>query len=425
MENIISFNLGNPTNVALGKEYEITEGAMRARKSSHPELYEKNVRDFRLKYEPFISLKDYNLEKETDYKSEDVLNRKLTGAIIDRNTNEVGVPVNLNEMLFAKEQLRKFNEPSVISFSNFKGGVGKSLTAINIATTLSNYDFKVLLVDFDLQGNTTSMFDLHRYKKNDEIDLEINKLEELYDMEASDFKYTIVDLMAEAGKEKLPEMVREAIININDKTNTIGRLDILPNSCSIENVLKFEDIDKYLRNYGNINKSLDEVLSFVKYDYDFVIIDTPPSISLPLRVSAMASDYFIIVLTADKMAKDGIAPFLVPIKMQREAYKREKGKDISVLGGILNKYQGAIKIQQDNKDHLSDTLPINVGKANLGEGTLFNQNIKLSKALTQAQHSSGSVLVDNPSDPLVRDYFNLAEEIVDRVILEKALRLSK
>lgn len=165
------------------------------------------------------------------------------------------------------------------------------------------------------------MFNLYRDKlqsvkdkeiQTKKIDMDLatsNKIDELYDFDNSDFKYTIVDLLASIQKENIKDMAEEAIINLNDKVNTIGKLDIIPNASNIENALKFEDIEKYIRNYGNTNKVLDDILSLIKDEYDFIIIDTPPSISLPLRMSTMATDYFIILLTPDKMAKDGIAPF--------------------------------------------------------------------------------------------------------------------
>lgn len=263
------------------------------------------------------------------------------------------------------------------------------------------------------------MFDLYRYKKDKKIDLQINKIDELYDLENSDFKYTIVDLMAEVENDNIETMVKDGIINLNHKVKTAGQIDIIPNSCSIENALKYEDIDKVLKTYGNVNKVLDEILSYVKDDYDFVIIDTPPSISLPLRMSIMATDYFIISLTADKMARDGIAPFLVPIEMHKKTYRKEKGKDIVVLGGIINKFQKNINIQRTNKDIINEDLYINTDSSDLGSAQLFNQVIKLDNVLNESQYDTGSVLVYNPTHELVRDYFNLTIEILDAIIIDK------
>lgn len=417
MKNLICGSLAKPINEKIAKALGVHESTVRHRQKNSPEVFEENLLEYRFKKSPFISLSDYNKAKQTEFKEEDVLNHFLPG--IKNKDETVLLPTVLEEMLFSINELKKTQGSNVISLSNFKGGVGKSSTAINIATTLSFFGLKVLLVDLDIQGNTTSMFDIYRYKKFAKVDLQINKIDELYDLEKSDYKYTIVDLMTEIENDDIENMIKEGIVNLNDKVKTIGKLDILPNSCNIENALKFEDMDKYLRNYGNTNKALDEVLSYVKNDYDFVIIDTPPSISLPLRMSIMATDFFIITLTADKMAKDGIAPFLVPIEMHKKAYKKEKGKDIVVLGGVLNKYQDNSNIQKNNKEIIDQNLLVNTSNSDLGEARLFEQIIKHSNILNEAQYETGAVLVYQPTNEIVRDYFNLCLEIIDRIIINK------
>lgn len=423
MSDLLTGYLSKPTNEKIGKFFKVRESTIRERKKQNLSTFEQNLREYRLKIEPFISIEDYNLENDTDFKPEQVLNKEIPG-ILNRD-GSVLVPTVLEDILSLITELKKTPGCNVISLSNYKGGVGKTTVGVNIGVILSFFGFKVLFVDGDLQGNTTSMFNLYRYKKFDHIDLEINKIEDLYNLEGSDFKYTVVDLMAEAGKDKLEQMVKDSIINLNHKTKTNGRIDIIPNSCNIENVLKFEDIDKHLRAFGNVNKALDEVLSYVKNDYDFVIIDTPPDISLPLRMAAMASDYFIIPLTADKMGRDGIAPFFVPIEMQKDIYRREKGKDIVILGGVLNKYQENSNVQKNNKDFIDKTLQVNSENANLGNTGLFEQTIKYSNAFNEAQYQTGSILIDNPTNELVRDNFNLTIEIIDKIIIDKRFKNKK
>lgn len=427
--DLIIGSLAKPTNGSIGKICNVTEAAIRYRQNNSPEEFEDNIRKYRMGKSPFIPLDDYNTEMKTKYVSEDVLNGTIPGIL--NKDGSILLPTTLNDMLSALKELDKFKGCKVISPANFKGGVGKTSSVVNLATTLAFFGKNVIIVDFDIQGNTTSMFDLYRDKLESvkekertsrKIDMDLafsNKLEELYDFERSDYKYTIVDLLAAIQKDDIKEMVNEAIINLNDKVNTIGRLDILPNASNIENALKFEDIEKYLKNYGNTNKVLDDVLSLVKENYDFVIIDTPPSISLPLRMSTMATDYFVLLLTPDKMAKDGIAPFLVPIEMNRATYLKEKGKEITVLGGILNKYQKNSKIQQANKSSIDEDLLITTENAELGNARLFEQHIKLDNVLNEAQFQTGSVLVYNPTHELVRDYFNLTLEIVDSIIIDK------
>ena len=90
---------------------------------------------------------------------------------------------------------------------------------------------------------------------------------------------------------------------------------------------KSEQLDRILNVYGKQTKRLMIFFKLCKNDYDFILIDTPPTIKQELRMSAMASDYFIIVLTPDKMSKDGIEPFIAPIERHQAAYKKKKEKE--------------------------------------------------------------------------------------------------
>lgn len=428
MELIIG-ELFKPSNKSIGNVHNVTEAAMRYRQNNSPAEYNDDIRKYRMAKAPFIPLTDYNIEMKTKHTNDDVLNGLIPG-ILSQN-NEPLLPTMLAGFQYSLNTLKKFGGCNVISFANFKGGVGKTSSVINIAATLSFFGAKVLIVDFDIQGNTTSMFDLYRNKLASVLEKEkllkkldmrlanSNNLEDLYDLESSDYKYTIVDLLASIQDENIHNMIKESIINLNDKVNTIGKLDIIPNSSVFENAWKFEKIENYLLNYGNTNSALNEIIDVVKNDYDYVIIDTPPSISLPLRMSTMASDYFVIVLTPDKMAKDGIAPFLVPIEMNSATYLKEKGKEITILGGILNKYQIISKSQQINKDSIENDLIVTIENAGLGNAKLFEQYIKLDNVLNGAQSQTGTVLVFNPTHELTRDYFNLTLEIIDSIIMDK------
>ena len=424
--NPLQGKLSKPTNQRIGKvlgdnDKPIHESTVRSWKKKDPELFKKKVLEYRLKQAPFIPKEDFdavNSENKIHKGKDLVLNGKIPG-IIDKD-NHILYPVNLLDILKYNEEFRNFEGSNVLTLANFKGGVGKTTLTVNLATVLSFYGFNVLLADFDIQGNTTSMFDLYRYKKNEKkVDLNITDLDILYDIDKSDFKYTMIDLIAEIENDDIENIIKSSIINLNDRVKTVGRLDILPNANNIENALKFEDIDKQLKTYGNVNQVLDDVLSYVKDDYDFVIIDTPPSISLPLRMSVLATDYFLIALTPDKMSKDGIAPFVVPIEMNSKAYKRYKEKDIVVLGGIMNMFQNNINIHKTNKDLVAEDLINTIENSNLGESSLFEQFIKRDNVLTESQADMGSVLLYEPTNELVRDYFNLVDEILERILIDK------
>lgn len=417
--------LFKPTNQKIGKvlggESPLHESTVRSWQRNSPELFEEKLLEYRQLKSPFISQEDFNKlgNSQNDFTMQDVESKNIP-AIIDKDKN-ILVPVNISDILKYIEEIRSFNECNVISIANFKGGVGKTTTAVNLSTILSFYGFNVLLVDFDIQGNTTSMFDIYRYKKNPskKPDLSIIDLEQIYDLSRSDFKYSIVDLLCEIENDDIKNLIKENIVNLNDRVKTRGRLDMLPNDSCIENALKFEDIETKLKTYGNINQVLDEVLSYVKSDYDFVIIDTPPSIKLDLRMAVLATDYFIIALTPDKMAKDGISSFVVPIEMNSKAYRKLKNKDIVILGGIMNQYQSNINIHRLNKELIEEELINTVMNSDLGDTSLFKQFIKIDNILKESQTDMGAVLLYDPTNELVRDYFNLVDEILEKILIDK------
>jgi cellulose biosynthesis protein BcsQ len=119
------------------------------------------------------------------------------------------------------------------------------------------------------------------------------------------------------------------------------------------------------------------------------------------------------------MSKDGIEPFIAPIERHQAAYKKEKGKDICILNAILNKFQSNSVIQKFNRESIEDDLHVTISSSNLGSSSLYKTIVRLDNILTEAQFDNGSALLYKPNHPLVRDYFDLTEEILDDIISNK------
>jgi cellulose biosynthesis protein BcsQ len=404
-ETILEGRISKVANKALASFCSVDELTVKEWIKKKPSLYKEKLLEYKLTKTPFLTFSEYkeSFDKNANLNnlSKQVLNRELPG-IINRQ-KKVLYPTNLSKIKETIDEVKKLGT-NVLSFANFKGGVGKTSTAINIATILSFYGYNVLLVDFDIQGNTTTMFDLY---------------------DETDFQDTIVDLIYSVEDDNIKDKVKNAIININDRVNTIGRLDLLPNSNDLINAEKFEDLEKSLKTYGNINQTLDEIINHVKKGYDFVIIDTPPRIDISLRMAVLATDYFLVVLSPDKMAKDGISSFIKPIEKNAKAYKKHRGKDIVVLGGVMNMYTDTSNVQKANSIQIEKDLFNTVANSNLGESQMFKTKIKRSNKMLEAQYELGSILLYEPGNEVVRDYFDLTDEIVEKILIDKFSKLEE
>ena len=215
------------------------------------------------------------------------------------------------ELIEAKKELAP--ECIVISIGNHKGGVLKTTNTQNISATLAFYGYKVLLIDADPQGNATKGFGIFQNQydlvENNTIQLMLNIKEDLSDVE-------------------FEQNIRDSIVNIQ-RPEIIGRLDILPNDP------KMIDKIRYLDDLANTEDSLEYILSFIKDEYDFIIIDTPPRTDTILRTCLMASDYFIISLKPEPYSSIGVPDVFAPIKAISRSYRMRKNKDLFVLGGIV------------------------------------------------------------------------------------------
>ena len=160
---------------------------------------------------------------------------------------------------------------NIFSFCNQKGGVGKTTSAINIATALSQFGHRVLLIDSDPQGNATSGMGEEKANKT----------------------FTIYQVII----EETP--VSDAIVSTQ-----IEGLDLIPSNSNLSGA-EIELISFYSREFR-----LKKALEPIKEAYDYILIDCPPSLGL-LTVNALtASDYIFIPLQCEYYALEGLGQLL-------------------------------------------------------------------------------------------------------------------
>ena len=219
----------------------------------------------------------------------------------------------------------------VISIVNQKGGVGKTTTAVNLAASLAAIDRKVLLVDFDPQGNATS-------------GVNIDKEEVAHNI------YRVI-----AGESS----IQEATV-----TCEIPTLSAIPghrNLAAAEVELVGEEGREYV---------LKKILDSSKQKFDFVFIDCPPSLSL-LTVNALtASDGVLIPIQAEYYALEGVRDLMETIQM----VKQKLNPDLEITGVLITMFDERTNLAQQVLSDVSGFFGNQLYK------TIIPRNVRLSEA---------------------------------------------
>jgi len=232
--------------------------------------------------------------KEINYRLN--INREATTIEKLKNREIIALPrkterTKWNIPLFMLNFKQSKKKCEIISFANNKGGVGKTTNATNIAYSLSYLGKKVLLVDLD---NSTGAF--------------INVVEGGEYIGLSKGLKKLFNRIAETGKTKISkEIIKKEILTLKFKN---AKLDILAGDLELEDLF----ISKMETKVKSIDFILKRLLEPFRKDYDYIIIDTPPSINKSLIMSIMASDKVIIASAPNKLSTDGMMNFINTIE---------------------------------------------------------------------------------------------------------------
>ena len=255
----------------------------------------------------------------------------------------------------------------VISLVNQKGGVGKTTTSINLAASLGKLGKKSLLVDLDPQGNCTT-------------GLGVNK---------GNIKYSIYDVLNGTVEAK------KAIV----KTG-FTLLSIIPATINLAGL----DIELLEKGYQNAtfkkNEQLRNALETIKDNYDFIIIDCPPSLGLLTTNALVASDSVIIPVQCEFFALEGITQLLNTIIMTQTR-----------LNPNL-KIEGVLLTLLDSRTNLGLEVVEEVRK--FFKDKVFNTIIPRLIRLTEAPSHGEPINEYDPTSRAAEAYMNLAKEVIDR-----------
>lgn len=243
----------------------------------------------------------------------------------------------------------------IITITNQKGGTGKTTISINLGVALAMRGKKVLLIDFDPQANLTYSFGIHKPKN------------------------TIVEVLQ--GKQAIQTIL----------VNKEG-LDIAPSS-SLLSDLELSIVNKI----GREQLLKDRLKGLTGYDY--VFIDSPPSLSI-LTINALtASNEVLIPLQMEILSLQGVTQLLKTI----DEVKNVLNKKLKISGIVVSIY--------DSRRRLSGEV-LNEIKNNLKE-KIFNSVIRICVKITEAPSFAKSVLSYAPSSKGAIDYKNLAKEFLN------------
>ncbi len=250
----------------------------------------------------------------------------------------------------------------VIGIANQKGGVGKTTTAINLAACLAEKGKKVLLIDLDPQGNATSGFGLERGQIENTV----------YQLLISD------DLSI---KDCIQKNVQENV-------------DVLPSDVNLSGA-EIELIGIKRKEFV-----LKKKLEPVREDYDFVIIDCPPSLNM-LTVNALTTaDSVLVPIQCEYYALEGLSLLLHTISL----VKKRLNASLEVEGVVFTMYDSRTNLSLEVVENVKDNLKQNVYK------TIIPRNVRLAEAPSHG-------LPINKYDPKsagAEGYRSLAQEVIDR-----------
>ena len=249
----------------------------------------------------------------------------------------------------------------IVAFANQKGGVGKTTSCVNVAASLAHVGQKVLLVDLDPQGNATMGSGINKAY----LDKSIN------------------DVLLEKAT------IKDALI-----ANAPGGYDILPGNSDTTQA----EVSLVHRN--DREQKLKIALKHVS-NYDFILIDCPPSLNMLTLNALVAADSVIIPMQCEYYALEGLASLIETIDNVRLNFNTE----LNIEGIIQTMYDPRNRLAQDVANQLKQHFPNKV------YATIIPRNVRLAEA---PSHGLPVIMYDKGSRG-ASAYLSLAGEIIERV----------
>ncbi len=250
----------------------------------------------------------------------------------------------------------------IISFANQKGGVGKTTSCVNIAASLGMLDKKVLIVDLDPQGNTTSGVGIAK----------------------KGLKGGTRELLS--GKMQPKELIVET---------PFRNLWVIPTNTALSSaefdLFEFDETEKRMQ------MALNEIID----EFDYILIDCPPSLGM-LTINAFTASHGIIVpMQCEFYALEGLSQLMITINRIKRLYN----PDLNVSGILITMYNSrlllSMQVMAELKKHYADKL--------------FETKISRNVKLTEAPGFGKPVYYHDKSSKGAKEYIEVAKELITRI----------
>lgn len=249
----------------------------------------------------------------------------------------------------------------IIAVANQKGGVGKSTTAINLSSCLAELGKKVLTIDIDPQGNTTSGFGVDK-----------NSVEN-----------TLYELLLGQAETK------NTIIK-----NVVENVDLIPANMNLSG----SEIE--LIGVENKEYILKEITDKIRRKYDYIIMDCPPSLSM-LTINALTAATSVLVpIQCEYYALEGLSQLVHTIELVKERLN----KRLKIEGVVFTMYDARTNLSLQVVENVKDNLQQNIYK------TIIPRNVRLAEAPSYGQ----PINIYDPKSAGAESYRLLAEEVINR-----------
>jgi chromosome partitioning protein len=251
----------------------------------------------------------------------------------------------------------------IIAIANQKGGVGKTTTAINLAAALASKGHKTLLLDLDPQANSSMSF------------LDIHQL-----------NGSIYEALTDQGIP-LSQILRSA--------ERIPNLEVAPSTIALAKIEAklIGELDSHYR--------LKDILQEIVDRYEYIVIDTPPTLGIITVNALVAATHVLIPIQASYFALEGTDDLLETI----DKIKQRANPQLQILGALITLYDKRTLLAKDIHDQIQRVFGVKVFK------TVITKSVRLE----ESPASRESIFTFAPRSTGAYEYYRLSEEVLARV----------